>query len=72
MRQTGTFVRYFPDKRFGFIRLDGTPAGVEDVFAHWSDVEDAFDDRIEGERVTLEVVDAPKGPRAVRVRRVAA
>jgi cold shock CspA family protein len=61
-------VKWFSaDKRFGFIAQADGP----DVFVHLSDVEDGRPLR-EGEVVEFEVTQAPKGPKAVRVRRVEA
>ncbi len=64
MRQTGT-VKWFDDKKgFGFIaRPDG-----DDVFVHYSAVQGAgFKTLSEGEQVEFEVVDGPRGKKAVNV-----
>jgi len=61
---TGT-VKWFNDgKGFGFIEQDGG----EDVFVHHSAISgDGFKTLDEGERVSFEIVDGPKGPAAANV-----
>lgn len=65
-RVRGTIKWFNPEKRYGFIRrIDG----LSDVFVHMSDFRsqaDAYWVR-EGVAVEFEVVQAPKGPRAVDV-----
>ncbi len=67
--QTGV-VKFFSDKKgWGFIT---TPEG-RNVFVHHNDiVEDARPHRTlaTGDRVEFELVDGPKGPRAVHVVRL--
>lgn len=61
---TGT-VKWFNDQKgYGFISTDeGT-----DVFVHFSAIKsDGFRSLEEGERVTFEVTDGPKGPQATNV-----
>ena len=61
-------VKWFNDsKGFGFIeRPDGA-----DVFVHYSAVEgDGFRSLAEGDRVTFEVTQGPKGPQAASVRKM--
>lgn len=55
-------------KGYGFIRRLGDDDG-QDVFIHHSEVPD--DSLVEGERVSFEVVDGPKGLKARNVRRLA-
>lgn len=63
---TGSIVRK-KDNGFGFIKPDD---GGKDVFFHaQSLVEVAFDDLQEGDKVTFDVEQGPKGPAATNVRR---
>ena len=65
-KMTGTIVRK-RDNGYGFIKPDN---GEKDVFFHaQSLVEIAFDDLQEGEKVTFDVEQGPKGPAAANVRR---
>ena len=62
----GSIVR-LQDKGFGFIKPE---SGDKDVFFHASAlVEVSFDDLREGDVVTFEVTEGPKGPAAANVRR---
>ncbi|MCS6762761.1 MAG: cold-shock protein [Candidatus Protistobacter heckmanni] len=56
-------VKWFNDsKGFGFITPDG---GGEDLFAHFSAIQSSgFKSLVEGQRVTFEVVNGPKGKQA--------
>ena len=63
---TGEIVRK-RDNGYGFIKPDN---GEKDVFFHaQSLVEVAFDDLQEGDKVTFDVEQGPKGPAATNVRR---
>jgi CspA family cold shock protein len=65
---TGTIVRVKPNG-FGFIKPTD---GGNDVFFHAQALVDiAFDDLKEGDTVTFDVEQGPKGPAAANVRRVA-
>ena len=58
-------VKWFNDaKGFGFI----TKEEGGDVFVHFSDIQDSgFKSLSEGQGVTFDVVDSPKGPKAANV-----
>ncbi len=58
-------VKWFNDsKGFGFI----TKEEGGDVFVHFSDIQgDGFKTLAEGQAVTFDVVDSPKGPKAANV-----
>ena len=58
-------VKWFNDsKGFGFIEQSDGP----DVFVHFSAIEgDGFKTLNEGQRVSFEVTDGPKGPQATNV-----
>ena len=63
---TGTIVRK-RDNGYGFIKPDD---GEKDVFFHAQSLVDiAFDDLQEGEKVTFDVEQGPKGPAATNVQR---
>ncbi len=63
---TGSIVRK-RDNGYGFIKPDD---GDKDVFFHaQSLVEVAFDDLQEGDKVTFDIEQGPKGPAATNVRR---
>lgn len=61
-------VKWFNDaKGFGFIEQDGE----SDVFVHFSAIEmDGFKTLAEGDQVSFNVVQGPKGPQAQNVVRV--
>lgn len=63
---TGTIAR-LTDRGFGFIK----PAeGDKDVFFHARSVVDVmYDDLREGDAVTYELEEGPKGPSAIEVRK---
>ncbi|PLX75127.1 MAG: cold-shock protein [Desulfuromonas sp.] len=58
-------IKWFNDsKGFGFIEQDNGP----DVFVHFSAIQgEGFKSLAEGERVSFEVTDGPKGPQAANV-----
>lgn len=62
---TGT-VKWFNDaKGFGFITPD---EGAEELFAHFSAIQSSgFRSLKEGQKVTFEVVDGPKGKQAQNI-----
>jgi CspA family cold shock protein len=56
------------DRGFGFISRDGEE---KDLFFHSNDLVDvAFNDLREGDMVTFEVTEGPKGPSATKVQKV--
>ena len=63
---TGT-VKWFNDaKGFGFITPEG---GGEDLFAHFSAIQkQGFKSLAEGERVSFDVTNGPKGKQASNIR----
>ncbi len=66
--QTGTIAR-LTDKGFGFISREGQE---KDLFFHSNELVGVrFDELREGDTVTFEVGESPKGPNAVKVSRVA-
>ncbi len=65
--QQGTIAR-LTDRGFGFIKRDGEE---KDLFFHASALVGCqFTDLKEGDKVTFEVADGPKGPNATNVTRV--
>ncbi len=61
--ETGTIARL--NNGYGFITREGED---KDLFFHVNElVEVAFDDLREGDKVTFEVGEGPKGPNAVKV-----
>ena len=65
---TGTIARV-TDRGFGFITPD---EGEKDLFFHAQSLVDThFDDLREGDKVTFDLEDGPKGPAAINVRSVA-
>jgi CspA family cold shock protein len=64
--QVGTIAR-LTDKGFGFIKVEGAE---KDLFFHSNElVNVAFDELREGDKVTFEVGESPKGPNAIKVSR---
>lgn len=65
---TGSVKWFSNEKGFGFITPDD---GGKDLFVHHSGiVGDGFRSLNEGEKVTYEAEDGPKGPKAVNVQTV--
>ena len=64
---TGT-IKTLTDKGFGFIAREGE---AKDLFFHSKDVSGVtFDELKEGDTVSFETIEGPKGPAAVNVQRV--
>lgn len=62
--QEGIIAR-LTDKGFGFISREGEE---KDLFFHSNELVDVqYNDLKEGDKVTFEVADGPKGPNAVKV-----
>jgi CspA family cold shock protein len=62
---TGTVKWFSPDKGFGFITPDD---GSADVFVHFSAIAgEGFRNLDEGQKVTYELNQGPKGPQAANV-----
>jgi cold shock protein len=67
--KSGTIARV-TDRGFGFIKEDGAADGSKDIFFHSKELVNVnFDDLREGDKVTFELADGPKGPNAVKVSR---
>ena len=65
--QEGTIAR-LTDKGFGFIKIEGRE---KDLFFHSNELVNVkFDELREGDKVTFEIAESPKGPNAVKVSRV--
>ena len=62
---TGTVKWFNESKGFGFLSQDN---GGDDVFVHFSAIQDdGFKTLNEGQKVTFEVEQGPKGPQATQV-----
>jgi CspA family cold shock protein len=62
---TGTVKWFNAEKGFGFIQQDD---GGPDVFAHYSNIATAgFRELAEGQKVSFEVGQGPKGPQAQNI-----
>ena len=65
--QEGTIAR-LTDRGFGFISREGAE---KDLFFHSNELANVkFDELREGDKVSFEVADSPKGPNAIKVSRV--
>lgn len=65
--QTGTIAR-LTDKGFGFISIEGQD---KDLFFHSNELQNVkFDELREGDKVSFEVGESPKGPNALKVSKI--
>ncbi|MEJ0053272.1 MAG: cold shock domain-containing protein [bacterium] len=68
--QTGIIARLVKEKGFGFIKAEGME---KDLFFHANEVQGiTFPELEEGDTVSFEVGESPKGPNAVNVSKVEA
>ena len=59
------------DNGFGFIKVDGAADGSKDLFFHSNELKNiSFDELKEGDKVSFEIGDSPKGPNALNVSKV--
>jgi CspA family cold shock protein len=66
--QEGTIARLVKEKGFGFISREGQE---KDLFFHSNELVNVqFAELNEGDKLTFEVAEGPKGPNAVKVSRV--
>lgn len=62
---TGSIVKIVDDRGFGFIKPD---EGEKELFFHARSLEEGvFDELKEGDKVTFDIEEGPKGPAAVDV-----
>ncbi len=61
-------VKWFNDQKgYGFIEMDGG----QDIFVHYSAIEGkGFKTLTEGQAVTFEIEQGPKGPQATNVKKI--
>ena len=68
--QQGTVIKK-NEKGFGFIKVDGSPEGAKDLFFHSNELQNiSFDQLMEGDKVSFEIGDSPKGPNALGVNKI--
>lgn len=68
--QNGTVIK-MNEKGFGFIKVDGAPDGSKDLFFHSNELKNiSFAELKEGDKVSFEIGDSPKGPNALNVSKV--
>ncbi len=68
--QTGT-IKTVTDRGFGFIQVDGAAQGGKDLFFHSNELKNVkFEELREGDKVTFDVAEGPKGPNATNVNKV--
>jgi CspA family cold shock protein len=65
--QEGTIAR-LTDKGFGFISIEGLE---KDLFFHMNELQNVkFDELREGDKVSFELGESPKGPNALKVSKI--
>jgi len=68
--QNGTVIK-MNEKGFGFIKVDGAPEGSKDLFFHSNELQNiSFAELKEGDKVSFEIGDSPKGPNALNVSKI--
>jgi CspA family cold shock protein len=68
--QNGTVIKK-NEKGFGFIKVDGAADGSKDLFFHSNELKNiSFDEIQEGDKVSFEIGDSPKGPNALNVSKI--
>ncbi|MFZ3044200.1 MAG: cold shock domain-containing protein [Minisyncoccia bacterium] len=68
--QNGTVIKK-NEKGFGFIKVDGAPDGSKDLFFHTNELRNiSFDELQEGDKVSFEIGDSPKGQNALNVSKI--
>ena len=68
--QNGTVIKK-NEKGFGFIKVDGAPEGSKDLFFHSNELQNiSFDELKEGDKVSFEIGESPKGPNAIQVTKI--
>jgi len=68
--QNGTVIK-MNEKGFGFIKVDGASEGSKDLFFHSNELKNiSFAELKEGDKVSFEIGDSPKGPNALNVSKV--
>ena len=68
--QQGTVAKK-TDKGFGFIKVDGAAQGSKDLFFHSNELQNiSFDEIQEGDKVSFEIGESPKGPNALNVSKI--
>ena len=66
--QQGTVATKVADKGFGFIKSEGQ---AKDLFFHSNELQNiSFDELQEGDTVSFEIGESPKGPNAINVNKV--
>jgi len=64
----GTIKKLVTEKRFGFITVDGEE---KDLFFHGNELKNVkFEELKEGDRVSFDKADSPKGPNATNVNKI--
>jgi CspA family cold shock protein len=68
--QNGTVIKK-NEKGFGFIKVEGASEGAKDLFFHSNELKNiSFEELQEGDKVSFEIGDSPKGPNALNVSKI--